>query len=55
MRLVECPNGSTLVLAIGDGQEHLDMLYEQINNARCLRAGEAAQVWPDAPADAPIP
>jgi hypothetical protein len=55
MRLVECPTGSTLVLAIGAAQERLDMMYERVNSARCLRAGEAAQVWPDAPADAPIP
>jgi hypothetical protein len=55
MRLVQCPTGSTLVIATGAAQERLDMTYERVKNARCLRAGEAAQVWPDAPADAPIP
>lgn len=55
MRLVPCPTGSTLVLAIGVSSESLDLMYERVGSARCLRPGEAAQVWPDPPANAPLP
>jgi len=55
-RLVPCPDASALVIALAVDQAALDDLYNRVSNARCLRKGEKAQEWPDAPpAAAPVP
>ncbi|HEY5951833.1 MAG TPA: hypothetical protein VIV40_40335, partial [Kofleriaceae bacterium] len=54
-RLVPCPTGTAFMIALGPDQGKLDELYNRVSSARCLRAGEAPQQWPAAPAAAPSP
>lgn len=53
--LIQCPDATAMVLAIGIDQSSLDELYNRVTSARCLRPGEPMQEWPAAPSGAPAP
>lgn len=48
-RLFKCPRGTAMVLGLCNDQAVADALYREVESARCLRAGEAPQQWPDHP------
>jgi hypothetical protein len=54
VRLVPCPTGTTMVLALAADQATLDRIYERVGGARCLRPGEKPQEWPAPPPGAPV-
>lgn len=52
VRELVCPRGNVLLMLLASDRARADAVATQTANARCLRTGEAAPVWPDAPAPA---